>query len=60
MLERLAKAKYDFIGLFGSAEFRTGRSLVYRGLAEFISGVGRWGRWVSITDEGKKVLKQDR
>lgn len=57
MLERLDKATYDFIGLHGSAQFQTGRSLVNKGLAEFISGVGRWGRYISITDQGKEALK---
>ncbi len=57
MLERLKKAKYDFISLYGSASFQTGRSLVYKDLAEFISGLGSWGRYISITDKGKEALK---
>lgn len=57
MLERLSKAKYDFLGLHGSAAFQTGRSLVYRELAEFVSGVGNWGRYIGITDKGKEALK---
>ncbi|KKL85796.1 hypothetical protein LCGC14_1951130 [marine sediment metagenome] len=57
MLERLKKAKYDFISLYGSASFQTGRSLVYRGLAEFVYGVGQWGRYIGITDKGKEALK---